>query len=1408
MDVESPPPENSGSKPSQLGRFEVVRPLGKGGMGSVFLARDPALERQVAVKVLAGPSSEDGRQRLLREARALAQLNHPHVVHVYEVGIVGEQVFLAMEFVDGPTLRTWSQTPRSWSELMQVFLAAGQGLAAAHAAGIVHRDFKPDNVIVGLDGRVRVLDFGLARGVQQSADPKVFADAPTRKTGPEDLMPSALRADGRLTRTGAVVGTPAFMSPEQHDGRPVDARSDQFSFAVVLWLTLYGERPFAGETLVQIAFSTVLGRVKAPRLGHGHPPEAEAVLRRALSARPDDRFESMTALLARLSAIEPAEGGQRETSTAADRPDPVAERSSVGAVVGRRYEAFEPAPLPGTFRAMDRLAGGTVTLIALPPAGTQAAMAQRLRRIASFRHPNLARILDFGVDERGEPFLVEEPLESSEDLVFYARGASPSVQVRLLSQLIRGLEYLHHQQLVHGRVSRASVRVLNGRVKISDFARAVFSDEPSPPEADLEGAAELAEAIGLCVPSGAPLASIFEPRGGATAALARLAETFGPDVRAERFARSERSLQSVPLVGRGAQVASLEAHLDRAVSGHGGLVLIAGDSGVGKSRLVEELRALALARGAVLIHGQADAEQRYPYCIWSKVLRWLALLGCPDVMTAGVLASYVSDIERLVGRAVSQAPALDSESQQSRLTRAVLACFEQIEAPMVILLEDIHWMRPESARLLAEVTPKLEGRRVLIVGSFSGDLRTDWGIPDSAELLRLEGLDEASIGALCTAAVGAEKRSLAEALLRETEGNPFLVLQMLRELGEEFGGFEAVRVSDRTPRVPSGGARRVLSHRLAQVQEWARPLLELAAVAGRDLDLGLLEDLAQTELAEDWTLADWLEHGAGAAVLESEPRWRFAHDKLRDHLLESLPLERARARAAQVAAAVERRAAGNVDVAMLLARLYRSAQDVAKEAHFAGLAGARALEIGSSEEAVGFLERALESSAQGHPLADRARLHRLLGEARYLTGDRQGAVEALERAIAAVARPLPRNPVQLALRAALELAQLLTGWYSRKGRVQAAALRDASLAAARVAHLTALTGDSLRGLTASITSANLASRAGFTSASGLGVIGSSAAYLGAHSTAERLFARARAGAVAEGDFHGLIEVTQMQCVLLAGTGAFEQAFLLIDAGQRVSEQAGFQLGVDLSVALSSTLHALTGDLGRWEEGILASKRNLRTPEHLHRVLCQEVHLRVFIGQLDEAARLVESEIPSVPSADPLADLLAASAGARLAAVRGDPALAARAAESKFALAVEVPPTAAPFVYGGLADALSAALPEHPFAARSATRLVARMATVARRFPTLVPETERLRAALASHRRDRAEAERALKRAAASAERIGRRLELGLALRSLANLGGPNADAHRSRADALLLEAGYGRERSTAAWTARVMSDPS
>jgi tetratricopeptide (TPR) repeat protein len=308
-------PDEDFHRGTSLGRYVILDLLGSGGMGIVYAAYDPELDRRIALKLLRSAGSRtpsEQRARLLREAQAMARLNHPNVIAVHDVGMVGEQVFIAMELVEGVTLDEWlAERERAPEEIIDAFVQAGRGLVAAHAKGLVHRDFKPDNALYGADGRVRVLDFGLAYEVQTDGTPiepssepppdssDISVDAPTIET------PSPGRLASPLTRAGTLLGTPWYMSPEQLAGRRPDARSDQWSFCAALFEALYGDHPFAhpGEFDVASLERRVRDGVRRPvppARAARVPVRVRAALDRGLMTDPATRFPTMAELVAKL----------------------------------------------------------------------------------------------------------------------------------------------------------------------------------------------------------------------------------------------------------------------------------------------------------------------------------------------------------------------------------------------------------------------------------------------------------------------------------------------------------------------------------------------------------------------------------------------------------------------------------------------------------------------------------------------------------------------------------------------------------------------------------------------------------------------------------------------------------------------------------------------------------------------------------------------------------------------------------------------------------------------------------------------------------------------------------------------------------------------------------------------------
>ncbi len=317
----APPPAARLQRGDTLGRYVVLDLVETGGMGEVYAAFDPELDRRVAIKVLRhrAVAVDDTRAaRLLREAQAMARVSHANVIAVHDVGVSNGRIFFAMDLVQGTTLKKWRQKQtRTWREVRAVYLAAGRGLAAAHAAGLVHRDFKPDNVLVGDDGAVKVTDFGIARALQENdADdgleaPADAAPAPqaarvAAAIGTRELPPEAVSSHGSLsdplTHESTIMGTPGYMAPEQYLCEPTDARSDQFAFCAALYEALYGERPFEGRTFEETAQAVVTGRVRDAPEGARVPSWIRRVLLRGLSAEAAMRYPSLDALLAELDA--------------------------------------------------------------------------------------------------------------------------------------------------------------------------------------------------------------------------------------------------------------------------------------------------------------------------------------------------------------------------------------------------------------------------------------------------------------------------------------------------------------------------------------------------------------------------------------------------------------------------------------------------------------------------------------------------------------------------------------------------------------------------------------------------------------------------------------------------------------------------------------------------------------------------------------------------------------------------------------------------------------------------------------------------------------------------------------------------------------------------------------------------
>jgi eukaryotic-like serine/threonine-protein kinase len=357
------PTRSSGDGPPRIGRYDLLGLLGAGAYGVVYRAFDPDLRRAVALKVLRPDEHSDDplrRERMVREAQAMAQLSHPNVVAVYDVGVHADTIYIVMEYVAGGTARDYlTGESRSVAEVLGIYLQAGRGLAAAHAKGLVHRDFKPENVLVGGDGQVRVTDFGLARIAGGGSTAPLRADA---------------QQPVELSTTKGVIGTPGYVSPEQFAGAAADARSDQFSFCVALFSGLYRRHPFgaeAGLSLEELSVRVRLGAIEdmpeAMRIPKVHP-----LLLRGLDPDPEERLPHMDALLASLEAtLVPPARWKRPALGAA---------LLVGLGLLGAFYAFRRAPAATGPGAADRSSASVQLATAVPsssgvPVASQAASA-------------------------------------------------------------------------------------------------------------------------------------------------------------------------------------------------------------------------------------------------------------------------------------------------------------------------------------------------------------------------------------------------------------------------------------------------------------------------------------------------------------------------------------------------------------------------------------------------------------------------------------------------------------------------------------------------------------------------------------------------------------------------------------------------------------------------------------------------------------------------------------------------------------------------------------------------------------------------------------------------------------------------------------------------------------------------
>jgi len=657
-------------------------------------------------------------------------------------------------------------------------------------------------------------------------------------------------------------------------------------------------------------------------------------------------------------------------------------------------------------------------------------LAQEFKILASLRHPNIISVLDYGFTDPKvgaldrQPYFTMDYLENAQQITQVVQNLPIIKRLELLIQVLQALVYLHRRNVLHRDLKPANILVVDGTVKVLDFGLAAARDrndrsgsdamgtlaymapevlqgEPTSEASDLytfgiityellagrhpfdtDNPTNLIRDVLLTLPDLSPLDVSEEMTIGIARLLAKapleryqdpaevieLYRRAFPNLRSQDSRETRESfLQAAQFVGREAEFDQLNTSLRRMMQGEGNAWRIAGESGVGKSRLLEELRTVALVEGVAVLRGQSVSEGGSLYITWREVLRRLVLMTRLTDEEARVLKPFVTDIQVLIGRPVDDPPEIDPQAAQRRLLDIVQAILLRVlrddRQPMLIILEDIHWIGSESLTLLADLTARMADWPLMLVASYRDDERATLvnDLPNM-RLLKLERLTESSIAILSESMLGEAGRlpEVINLLQRETEGNVFFMVEVARVLAEDAGQLDQIGSKTLPNNIFAGGINKVVQRRLERVPNSARLLLNIAAVVGRQIDLDLLRAIEPTI-----NLDTWLTTCAAAAVLEvgesgtREGSWRFAHDKLREGLLAELEPNERRRLHQQVAKALEALHSDRTQYANQLAYHWGKAGDVMRELRYTRLAGEQAIRSSANREAIHYFNRAL-----------------------------------------------------------------------------------------------------------------------------------------------------------------------------------------------------------------------------------------------------------------------------------------------------------------------------------------------------------------------------------------------------------------------------------------------------------------